>query len=228
MKKISIITLLIGVVLIFIALMLTTSKKEIMPELKIEKLKLSNISLKTDNSFDFDIYNDNDIDIKNLKVNLFGLNESNEIIMISEFNIENLKAKETKKFEYSQLNVFEAIPTKIYFKEYNKNEQMTNVAIESQFTEYLKKIAREVIVQEYGLSNKKLNVVITASDLKDKYNKDLGDLTNDKYKCSLLNSYVEIVWNNETNEYDYIVTIDCQSFYENLPESKEINGNNQE
>ena len=48
--------------------------------------------------------------------------------------------------------------------------------------------------------------------MEDKYNMDLGNLKDEKYKCDLEQTYVEITL--QDNNYEYVTNLYCDAFLE--------------
>ncbi len=234
MKKIALITFIIGIILIICAIVFNNidlsdnnssnnnsspnpkpdSNENISDIEKLEYLEMSNIKILSDNSFSFDIYNKSDEDINKQNINLCALNNDNKIIMIAEFYIENLKSKESGNFQYNQSDIFNENPTTLFATVYNPNNLIENKAIGNQLADILRKEAKLIVEKTYGKSNKDLNITITALELENKYHVDLGELKNSKYKCNLETSIVEVSFDKNINEYQYVTTIDCEAFYE--------------
>lgn len=205
--------LIIASIVLFIGIILITSSKFLSNNNTLD-LKISEIIATSNNSLTFNITNETKKNIDEKKVMIYLTDNNGKLIMSFPFDITNLESGKTKTEEYYQEFLFDKIPSKGYIKEYieGSNEIVENVELNSIIGNLLKEKAIEVIEKNFN-TKKDLNLKLTAKDIEEKYNIDLGDFKNKKYDCSLTNSFVEI----SITDYkrNYVPYIECNIFIEN-------------
>ena len=195
-KKIFIIILFIlGSALIGISIFLSNK----------DYLQFSNLVITSDSSLSFLVTNTGSTKSVKQTRTFYFQDSHNNILIKTPIEIPEIDAKSEKRIEYQSEYIFNEKPTSFYVKKYKDGDDLenNNIALEANIANQLKELSKEVVL-ENNINTEEL-IMITANDLKIKYQKNL-DFIKDSYGCDLEDTYVEI------NKDQYTSYINCKVF----------------